>query len=324
MASLQLTNTELNRAVAMVLGIDRTDDNWTTIEKDDVRAVIRAGLRKFFNPITPDSTVHQWRFLERQFSAASEPTYSTGTITVVDGVVTGSGTTFPSTWTDDAILRVGGNTYYVDTYDSATQLTLFQTSLDVDAGTSYELHRWRYPMPANFSEFIDGLVYSFGTTSQLLQNSNEHEIRLRQATTFLTGNTQMFALYHGPEAESASTSRWYLSVWPIFDQDAFITGTYRAMPDDLLNADITADDTVVQVDAVHAETLIAAVQAAAEEYMNDESGGSHTQRFHSRLAASINHDRNSKGPVSFSIPKGANPRAIALLNHTPTYNDLLS
>jgi len=323
MASLQLTNSEVNRAVAMVLGIDRDSDNWTTIEQDDTRAVIRAGLRKFFNPITPDGSVHQWRFLERQFTAGSEATYETGTITVVDGVVTGAGTTFPS-WAADGIMRIGSETYYVDTRDSDTQLTLFQTSLDAAALTTYELHRWRYPMPADFSEFIDGLVYSNGSTSQLLQNSNEHEIRLRQATTFLTGNTQMFALYYGNVAANLTTQRWYLSVWPIFDQGAFITGTYRAMPTDLLNADITADGTVVQVDAVHAETLLAAIMAAAEEYMNDETGGSHAQRYRARLTASINHDRNSKGPVSFSVPKGGNPRAIALLNHTPTYNDLLS
>jgi hypothetical protein len=250
----------------------------------------------------------------------SSNTYDTGTIQVTAGVVTGTGTTFPSSWSDDAIMRIDGQSYYVGTYDSPTQITLLQTSLDADALTTYELHRWRYPMPADFTEFIDGLVYSNGTTSQMLAASNEHEVRLRQATTFLTGNTQMFALYHGDDTDSSS---WYLSVWPIFDDGAFITGTYRAHPVDLLNADITADGTVVQIEAVHAETLLAAIMAAAEEYQNDEVNGSHAQRYRTRLTASINHDRNTKGPISFSIPKGGNPRAISLLNHTPEYFELL-
>lgn len=301
--------------------MDRSDSNWDANEQIDVRACIRAGLRKFFNPITPDGTVHQWRFLERQFTASYQAPYSTGTIQVTDGVVTGTGTTFPSGWPGNAIMRIEGETYYVDSRDSTTQITLNQLGLTVAAGTTYELHQWRYDMPSDFAEFIDGVVYANGTQSQLLQNTNEQEVRLRQHTNFLEGNTQMFALYHG---DNPNTQRWYMSVWPVFDAGSFIVGTYRISPDDFLNADITADGAIVQIEPVHAETLLAAVMSAAEEYMNDDGSGVHSQRYRSRLSASINHDRNSKGPISFSIPKGGNPRAIALLNHTPTYTDLLT
>ncbi len=65
--------------------------------------------------------------------------YTTGTIEVVDGVVTLSGGTFPS-WGSAGILTIGGFAYTVDTRDSDTQLTLINCDdLDIAAGTAFSL-----------------------------------------------------------------------------------------------------------------------------------------------------------------------------------------
>lgn len=66
------------------------------------------------------------------------PAYSTGTIAIDDGIVTGSGTDFP-TYAAEGKLTVGGVTYTVDSRGSGTALTLDNLLVDVTAGTSYSL-----------------------------------------------------------------------------------------------------------------------------------------------------------------------------------------
>ncbi len=312
--------------MALVAGLDRNPGNWEPDELEDVRAVIRAGIRKFLHPPLVDGRIHQWRFLERQFVAQGEPTYITGTIAVVAGVVTLTGGTWP-TWADDAILRVGSVSYYVDTRTSGTVLALETDGTTVASGTTFELHRWRHPMPTDFGELIDGAIYSSGSgtyQSRRLQGSDEAEIRLRHAVNFRsssnTGDTCKFAVYHGDDNDA---SDWYFSVWPVLDDGAFVSTTYRAVPLDNLAATLTDEGTNVQMDPVHAETLLASIQSATEEYFNDSANQVHSQRFFDRLKASIAHDRHSQGPVEFNRRDGIDERRRSLLFHTPTYNDLL-
>jgi hypothetical protein len=176
-------------------------------------------------------------------------------------------------------------------------------------------------MPSDYGELIDGVVYSDGSNTRRVSGATESEIRLRQATNFQTGNTLRFAIYHG---NSNDASDWYMSVWPVMEDATFLTMTYRIVPDDSLAATITDNGGTIQVDAVHAETLLSSIMAAAEEYYNDETNGVHSQRFAVRLAASIKHDRLSQGPTTSKLPDGVDPRAYSMLYHNPTYNDLLS
>jgi hypothetical protein len=66
--------------------------------------------------------------------------YNTGTIAIVNGVVTLTGGTWPSGAADDRLL-VNGETYDVATRDSGTQLTLGDLTVNVGGGTSYSLFR---------------------------------------------------------------------------------------------------------------------------------------------------------------------------------------
>jgi hypothetical protein len=66
------------------------------------------------------------------------PPYTTGTIGIVDGVVTLTGGTWPN-WAAGAALTVAGNTYTVNTRNSATGLTLTNLTIDVTAGETFSL-----------------------------------------------------------------------------------------------------------------------------------------------------------------------------------------
>lgn len=64
--------------------------------------------------------------------------YGTGTVTIVSGVVTLAGGTWPASAADRRLV-VNGNVYEVATRDSDTQLTLENLAVNVGAGASYSL-----------------------------------------------------------------------------------------------------------------------------------------------------------------------------------------
>jgi hypothetical protein len=316
--SLNLTNAEALRAIAPVAGFNRSPSTWDSTQLTDARDIIRSGLRRFFNPPKVNGVYHAWLFLERSFYQAGSATYSTGTVTVSGGTVTLAGGTWPA-YAADCVVRVAGRTFYVVTRDSDTALTIDNDQYAAAAGTSYTLHRWRYPLPTDFAEFVGGVVYDRGDRQgYMLRNSVDQEIRLRYATQFQTNRTCMYAIVPGGAND---TSDWYLTFWPTADDDASFQAVYRAAPQDNLdNSDLTADGTVVQVDAVHAETLIAAIRAAAEEFYGD-GPGVYAQQYATRLAASVDIDRHSQGSIDFDRDPRVDPRRLSLLYHNPTYSN---
>jgi hypothetical protein len=110
------------------------------------------------------------------------------------------------------------------------------------------------------------------------------------------------------------------------EANATITGIYRSSPLDGLDAtdvtDVTPD--TVQVDAVHAETLMAAILSSVDEIYNDRMDGVYHGLFLTRLDASIAHDRHTQGNQDFGWGRDHhgrhNQRAFYLLNHVPTYD----
>lgn len=324
--SLSLTNTEILQAIATVAGFNRTAGSWDAGTLVDARAIIRSGLRRFYTPPIIDGNAHQWRFLERPFYAVGEAAYSSGTVTVSGGTVTLAGSTWPS-WAKDSIIRVGNGTYYVKTVSSTTVLTIDNSGVAASAGSTYTMHRYRYPLPSDFAEFIGAVTYSKGDgTGVRLRNVPEVEVRQRYNANFLTGDTVIYAVQHGDEstnANAADDDDWYMLNWPVPDDNSSVIAVYRAVPLDGLDADdLTADGATVQIDAVHADTLLAAIQAAAEEFF-DNTQGPYTARFLERLKTSIKHDQHSKGAVNLPQRGNYDLRALSLLYHTPTYNDLL-
>lgn len=395
--SLELSNSEVLRNIATVAGISRDATLWEDDTKDDARACIRRGLRRFFCPDPIDGSIHQWRFLERRFNVSYQAPYTTGALAVSNGVAHLSGGTWPS-WAADGLLRTNSQTMYINgtsgadktvdntSYDNGAVefdlSTVFAGSngasatltitgytvtsddvgrvLSVESGTNFivgvyeivsvdtttnrwtldrvatsgsgnslvgwmgdapALYRYRFPLPDDFAEFIGGVTYSRENYTSTLLNTSDTEIRIRYGSNFKTGQVCHYSIQAG---SGTDTARWYISFWPTFDANASVTAIYRSEPLDKLDAsDITEDGTVVQIDAIHAETLMAAILASVDEIFNDKSNGLYHELFSRRLAASILHDRHAQGAQDFH--QGASMgRDFYLLNHTPDYSDAVT
>lgn len=313
--SLALTNDELLRAMCLVAGVGRDPSTLDAATLSDFRAMIRSGLRSFFNCINPvTGMAHAWRFLERPFLAPMEASYSTGTVTIANGTATLSGGTWP-TWAASGVMVVDGQAVYVTVRTSGTVASISHTGLAVTAGT-YAIYKYRYALPADFAEFVGGLVYSKSGYSKPLKSGNDTQIRLNYASNFRTGDVSMYCLQAG---NAADTSEWYLEIWPTGAAEDLLAGTYRTVPSDNLDsATLTVGPTVQQAGVVHSGTILEAILASVEQYYND-APGAHSVKFQELLAMSIKHDLMAAGPIGVDCNEGIDPRDYSLHYHTPIY-----
>lgn len=411
--NLNLLNSEILGVISTVAGISRTPTEWSAADKSDVRQAIRRGMRKFYQPQPlPNSTIHQWRFLERKMYVSAEEPYTTGVLKVSAGTAILVGGTWPS-WSLDAVLNTGQNVLYVTgvsgsnrtvdntaadslsiTFDGgATSATTTGASdlltivghtvvaadlnkiLQITAGTNFitgqymvnaidtvnntwtlsaaattgsgsgmvgatgykfTAYRYRYPLAADFAEFIGAVTYSGGNHTKMLRNTSDEEIRLRWSyqNNCRADHCAVYSIQHGRSVDGLvgttgeDANKWYISFWPALQSMSSVTAIYRTSPLDGLNAvDITntAETGYITnvLDAVHAETLMAAILSAVDEIYNDRMDGIYHSLFLTRLAASIAHDRHVQGNQDFGSHHGHrhfNHRAFYLLNHLPTYD----
>lgn len=323
MASLNLTTQEILESIALVAGWNRTVGQWDDTMQADARKLIREGMREFFHPIDPQTgQAYTWKFLERMFVRIGEAAVTTGTVTAVDGVVTLAGGTWP-TWAADGIIDIDGVQSFVASRDSATQITLDNTSIDAAALSTYTLYRWRQVLPADFGEFIGGVLYSTGAVrSRRLSSVTDTEIRLRYQTNLRQGETWMYTIQAAtPSANGAQP--WYIQWWPVMDEAATLYGTYRVQPEDQLDATDLADTVdllTIQMPPQHASTLLAAILSATERYYND-APGPHAAKFETALLRSIRFDSATPGPIGVGNGNpNVDPRKIALYTHVPDYS----
>lgn len=318
MSSLALSNAEILRSIAVVAGVNRAANEWDETFLSDARDVIRSGLRRFFNPLDFTGQPHQWRFLDRTLFVYGQSSTSAGSVSIVNGVASLLEANWPI-YAADCVLIVNGTVCFVTTRVDDETLTITDTNI-IASNASYTLVRWRFPFPEDFTEITDRrVVFSAGTNhGNLLRTTSVQEIRTRWTTAQQQGDPNVCAIVPGVPGTDASDM--YLAVWPALTSGSSLTCSYRSHPGDNLNvSDLTADGELIQVPAVHAETLKAAIQASAEDYFYD-APAAHTARFVERLAASIKYDRHASGQWQVDNPDPRiDPRAMALLKHVPIY-----
>jgi len=293
MAILSLNNSEVVRSVLVGAGIGRDPANMDAATEADVRAIIRAGLRRGYFPMLGEYA-YQWRWLEKHASFPVDPNYVTGTIAVAAGVVTLTGGTWP-TWAADGFISVNGHVLFITVRTSGTLLATSNTALSVAALTKFTLYRYRYSLPSDFAEWLGGVVYANGTDSRMLAGSTEAEIRLRYAV----GQGLNTVTTHYAVASTHAADELRMMLWPVPEPNAFIQGTYLSIPDDNLAVDLKVPGVLVQVKPIYAEVFLEAILAAAEAYNNDEAG-IHEARFQAALKQAIAHDKAAGGAYDFS------------------------
>jgi hypothetical protein len=292
-STLSVTRADLKRHIGRYLGISRTYTDWDTDTGNDVDDCIESGERNFYQPFNG----HIWSFLNQVTTIALTAPYTTGTIGIVNGVVTLSvAGTWPS-WAATGYLHVDGSTYAVSTRDGNNQLTLEDTSVDVDALSTYELRRLQYTMVDGFGGFTDPYL-SFSVDYQMWYpvklTGPEQILAMRQTDAYGSENQPLFAaVTASPLTMGTAGQRWALMVYPAATEAGVISGKYYVLPSTI------SDNTYYPFGGQpHAETLIQSCLAAAERLMNDERG-IHQAQFQERLLASVKLDKDLTTPKLF-------------------------
>jgi hypothetical protein len=295
-STLTLKRDDLLKAIGNMLGrgIDITgwdDADFTT----RVNMCVDIGCRWVYEPevLPNEAQVHIWSFMQPKLLSfrLSQP-YSAGTVTVVSGVVTGSGTAFPS-WAAEGELVIGDVSYSVATRTDGLSLTLDDTTVNAAAGSSFTLQQVDYYLPELFGGFKSDLYLnqSQNTLGYVLERASKEELLEYQKSGIADFASQpcRFAVFPADQT-GATDQRWLLTVWPLPDAAYTLSGFYTINPYRL-----TSLLPYPMGGLPLSECLREAVMAAAEiEFMG--TAGIHNQLYRARLQAAISYDRQMSNP----------------------------
>lgn len=253
---------------------------WSYAQAERVRHAIQQGLIEFYKPTfdgMEDHKGHRWSFLDSITTLTTNNTYSTGTITVVSGVVTLASGTFPS-WAAQGHLLIGGIGYEVNTRDSSTQVTLVDTTVSAAAGTTYVLAHWAYDLPSDFSA-IDTAMVTFepGRGLPPLEPTTEDKIRHYQQYLPQYGYPREFAIRTKTPTTSGTTRE--VLFWPIPNGTYTLTYRFKSAPILLASGQTPLGGTT------HATTILASCLAIVDP-------GKWQALYVQRLQASIEVDQS--------------------------------
>jgi hypothetical protein len=288
MASLSINNDEIRANLATILGVSRTVANWDPTLTADVNRIIRSGRRRFFS-------ANDWSFLTQHISFVTAAPQDTGTVTAVDGVVTLTGATFPADVVDNYLFTSEGvdGIFTVESRDSATQITLHDTSVNFAALTEYALYKNKFDLPDSFGGFRGPV--STANNEKLHESAiiPEYQVRTVQNNTVLkTGRPCLFTVSQRISDEETGIPTWYLQIYPLSDGVYKIETDIRIIPGDTLGQSSSAD----VMHPAFSEAMAEAIYAAAEVTMG-VGQGAHEARFSQLLPEAVRKDRAIKGVV---------------------------
>lgn len=284
-AAMTVSYTNLLERVGRFLFGQRS--GYSDAETFDIEDCIRDGLRRVY-------AAHDWSFFKPLTDISTTAPYDTGTIEVVDGVVTLTDGTFPS-WAADGLLKADNSYYSVASRDSGTQITLDDTSVDIDAETTYELGRPEISMPTAFEDVAGDSELSYYPD----QNQLYPPVRQRHDSTIrkLHMDDPYFdrPIYYSVrtvEFDPTVGSRKVLAFYPTPD------AVYVLRCPMILRPVFIDDDNPYPVGG---ETLSAVIQEAclaAAEHNLDDGDGVHEKRFLELLPAAIRADQEKSSPTT--------------------------
>jgi len=297
-STLSLVRDDLRKAVGNMLGAGIDLSAWKGDFPTRVDMCVDIGCRNVYEPAIQPGEMHAhiWSFMQPTLTSFDiNATYSTGTVRIVAGAVTGSGTTFPN-WAASGELVIDGIPYSVATRGGDTSLTLDDTGVTAAAGTSYVLRQVDYALPDLFGGFrgdlyLGGSSSVIGQTLQRLPYDGPGSIlELRNGETAdYSAQPVNYAVFPADQT-GTSGQRWNLAIWPISDSAYTISGVYTINPYQL-----TSTYTYPMGGLPLAECLREACMAAAELEFKGEAG-IHTAMFAQRLRTAISFDRQMSNP----------------------------
>jgi hypothetical protein len=272
--------------VASFMDIDPNSHTWGHETEQKVDAIVQRGLQQFYHSPLPD-VHHRWSFLRPDTSISTVASQSSSTVTIVDGVVTIASGTFP-TWSASGELDITGVSYTVASYDSTTQITLDDTTLDASAGTTYELSQAAYDLPSDFGGMSGDMTYQPGGANlwpAINIVSGEEVRKLRQNWT--TSTRPIVAGISPKTLDTSAGTQWEIIFYPSPDGVYKLTYRYRKNPAVLATTQYAAGG------IEHAETILASCLEIA-------SGSRADLRtlFLQKLKSSVDLDRMEMAPAN--------------------------
>lgn len=256
-------------------------------ETSDIEDCIRDGLRTVY-------AAHDWSFFKPIEDITTTAPYTTGTLTIVNGVVTLLGGTFPS-WAAAGLLKVSDDYYSVATRDSNTQVTLDDTTVDVTAGATYELARPEIPLDAAF-EAVSG---DSDLTYYPDQNELYPPVRMRHDVAIRTWQQDdpyfdrpIYYSVRTVEFDPTVGSRKVLAFYPAPD------AAYVLRVPMILRAVMPDADNPYPVGGEALAAVITEACLAAAESNLDDTEAIHKKRFLELLPLAIRTDQERSSPTS--------------------------
>lgn len=269
--------------------------SFSSDQTTDIEECIKDGLRDVY-------AAHDWSFFRPVKDITTTAPYTTGTVTIVLGVVTLVTGTFP-TWAADGTLKVGSNYYSIASRDSGTQITLDNLTVAAAALTTFELARPEVPLDATFEAVSNDSDLTYYPD----QNELYPPVRMRHDSAIRTRQQDdpffdrpIFYSVRTVEFDPTVGSRKRLAFYPTPDA-AYVLRVpmiLRQTMIDVTNQYPVGGETLSQV-------ITEACLAAAERNYDDREA-QHTKRFNELLPLAIQADLEKSAPTSLGAdsPRG--------------------
>ena len=289
MAAMTLEYDDLIKATAHFLGWGRTAyASLATARQELCDNYVQAGYQLFLYPING----YEWSFFKPTTTIAAWGTTTTAAVTVGgtgNKTLTVAADTFhPSMVGHSIVADTSETSYTIDGYADARNI-IVTVDASADTGDTFTITAdGNYRLPDDFAGMEGPLTYPVGNGFAPISIGNEHGIRRRRMTSY-TGQPVLAAL--APVTHDPTVGQRYdLQLYPTPGSDYTLTYVTNVIPDKL-----STTNKYPLGGPLHAQTLIEACLAIAEERSDDEDTG-HRARFNNLLAASIRKDAVAHGP----------------------------
>lgn len=293
--SSQAIFTSFKEAVAFYAGWDRTTATWSTDRNNMFEVIKKDALSRFENE-------YNWSFLYVQESLELVPSFATGSIAIVAGVVTATAD-FPS-WAAQGDLWVEDDgemrRYSVNTRDGNDQITLDDTSVNVASTDSFTLRRHYYDLPSNFGGTLDwgfafrrDSIYAGRVIQKVGHADFQHWDREYGS---VTGVPCKFMLQAIAPTATASTA-WRVAFTPLPGDTMFLDYRYR-----IVAADVDSTNDYPVGGALHSATILASIRLSTATYVRPNDRPAAEIEYQRNLEQSLRLDRNNR-PIDYGPGK---------------------
>ena len=278
---------------------------WTSDQTTEIEEIVNDGYRNWLGAPYAPGRIHKWSFLEPRKQLTLTAPYSTGTVGISSGVVTLSGGDFDANapWADQGQIVVSGGTYTVkwrgtdaNGTDSDTKLTLDDLTVNLAAGTGYELQRVTYDLDSDFGGFGDGPIINESDSLpgvKTIERVSESILRRQRDYYNYSSYPRMAAHYYKTVADNNSDAyqQQVIEFWPPADRQYIVSYHYIVNPNEL-----SASNTRPLGNQRYHESLTCAVLAEAEQRIFDGTLQVYTRKYQTELAAAVRYDQEVAAP----------------------------